>query len=129
MLQSLCIMNSRLKHNICSLSSYRTQRTEIDQQVITEHLPQDLQYSCRYWVYHLEQSKHLFAEEEILAFLKQHFLHWLEAMSLIGALSDAVGIIDALQLHMTVSLSNPACILTNIDFIEQHELSIFRVCT
>lgn len=81
---------------------------EIDSQIITENLPQELQYSCCYWAYHLEQSKDHFAEEEALAFLKKHFLHWLEAMSLINALSDTVGIIDALQSYVTVSfLSDP----------------------
>lgn len=105
----LSAMNSKLKHNICGLSSYGTQRTEIDSRIIAEHLPQDVQYSCRYWAYHLEQSKNHFAEEEVLAFLKKHFLHWLEAMSLINALSDTVGIVDALQSSVTVSfLSNPA---------------------
>lgn len=105
----LSIMNSKLKHNICGLSSYGTQRMEIDSQIITEHLPQDLQYSCCYWAYHLEQSKDNFAEEEVLAFLKKNFLHWLEAMSLINALSDTVGIVDALQSYVTLCfLSDPA---------------------
>lgn len=76
---------------------------EIDSRIIAEHLPQDLQYSCRYWAYHLEQSKDHFAEEEIFAFLKKHLLHWLEAMSLIDALPITVGIIGALQSYMTVS--------------------------
>ncbi|KAE8376670.1 hypothetical protein BDV26DRAFT_282476 [Aspergillus bertholletiae] len=50
------IMNSRLQHNICSLSSYGTQRTEIDDQIINYHLSADLRYSCRYWVYHVQQK-------------------------------------------------------------------------
>jgi hypothetical protein len=47
-------------------------------------------------VYHIEQSKAHIAEKEIFSFLKKHFLHWLEAMSLIGAILEAGGIIDIL---------------------------------
>ena len=70
----------------------------IDSRIIAEHLPQYMQYYCRHWAY-LEQSKDGFAGEEILAFLKKHFLHWLEAMSSINTLSDTVGTIDALLIR------------------------------
>lgn len=50
------VMASRLKHNICGLSSYGTRRTDIEHRVLVQFLPPDLQYCCRYWVYHLEQG-------------------------------------------------------------------------
>jgi hypothetical protein len=37
-----------LKHNICGLSSYGTQKVDIDRQTIDQHLSAALQYSCRY---------------------------------------------------------------------------------
>ncbi|KAB8213051.1 WD domain protein [Aspergillus novoparasiticus] len=92
----LRVMESRLKHNICDLTSYGTQHKDIDPQVINQHLTADLQYSCHYWVHHLKQSKARILESEILSFLKKRFLHWLEALALVGSISDAVEIIDAL---------------------------------
>ncbi|KAE8389594.1 NACHT and WD40 domain protein [Aspergillus alliaceus] len=94
----LQVMEARLKHNICGLASYGMQRKDIDPQVINQHLTADLQYSCRYWVYHLKQSQGHISESEILSFLKKHFLHWLEALALVGSISDTVEIIDTLIL-------------------------------
>ncbi|KAB8238953.1 YVTN repeat-like/Quino protein amine dehydrogenase [Aspergillus alliaceus] len=94
----LQVMEARLKHNICGLASYGMQRKDINPQVINQHLTADLQYSCRYWVYHLKQSQGHISESEILSFLKKHFLHWLEALALVGSISDTVEIIDTLML-------------------------------
>ncbi|KAJ5663963.1 hypothetical protein N7507_004694, partial [Penicillium longicatenatum] len=63
----------------------------------------ELQYSCRYWVYHLERSradntKEENSERDILGFLQQHFLHWLEAMSLVGMIRETVEVIGKLHL-------------------------------
>jgi hypothetical protein len=99
----LRIMNNCLKHNICGLPSYGTQRTDINSQVIEQCLSAHLRYSCRYWAYHLEQSEVPVAND-VLVLLENHFLHWLEAMSVMGAISEAVGIINTLQSAIWVSL-------------------------
>jgi type II secretory pathway predicted ATPase ExeA len=93
----LRLMDTDLKHNICSLTSYGTQRVDIGNQVINQHIPAALEYACRYWVYHLQESKGRISESMVLSFLKQHFLHWLEVLSLAGNMSEAVGMVDALQ--------------------------------
>ncbi|OQE20906.1 hypothetical protein PENFLA_c015G01918 [Penicillium flavigenum] len=92
-------MKDGLKSNICNLASYGTQYKDIDPQVINQHLTADLQYSTLYWVHHLKQSKGRISEFEILSFLKKHFLRWLEALALIGCISDVVGIIYTLRLN------------------------------
>jgi hypothetical protein len=114
----LRIMKHSLRPNICSLPSYGTQRAEIHDSAIREHLPNDIQYSCRYWAHHLHQSKKHSLQMESLSFLKCHFLHWLEAMSLIGLVSEAIGAINLLhsgyevgfyshpQLHKIISIIN-----------------------
>ncbi|KAL4738277.1 WD40 repeat-like protein [Aspergillus similis] len=99
----LRVMRSGLKHNVCALSSYGTLREEITSQVISQHIPQALQYSCRYWMYHLEQAGTQKWEENIFFFLNEHFIHWLEAMGWVGLASETVGIISALQLKLVVS--------------------------
>ncbi|KAJ9488439.1 hypothetical protein VN97_g4841 [Penicillium thymicola] len=94
----LRIMNTEFRHNICELSSYTTLRRDIDRHTVNQRLSADLQYSCRYWMYHLEQSKAHISETEIFAFLKENLLHWLEAMSLMGNILEAMQIIYKLQI-------------------------------
>ncbi|KAJ5618518.1 NACHT and WD40 domain protein [Penicillium herquei] len=98
-LASYCLdcMDSRLQRNICQLSSYAIQHEDIDSQAIEKHLTADLQYSCRYWVHHVQHSKGRVSMSEVLSFLKKHFLHWLEVLALIGEISKATGIIEILK--------------------------------
>ncbi|EED14452.1 NACHT and WD40 domain protein [Talaromyces stipitatus ATCC 10500] len=96
-LHCLRIMCHCLKKNICNLPSDGTYRTEICEQTISQHLPPALQYSCRYWIQHLVQSKDLTTGmEDAYSFLQKHFLHWLEAMSIMGVISEVVDAIDTL---------------------------------
>lgn len=48
-------------------------------------------------MYHLEQSEAHISEMELFTFLKRHLLHWFEAMSLMGTISEAMEIIHKLQ--------------------------------
>jgi hypothetical protein len=104
-LHCLRVMNNGLKHNICGLPNYGIERDEIDRHTVSQHLSADLQYSCQYWTHHIQQSRCRSSEFSILLFLRTHFLHWLEALSLMGVLSEALGMIDILQAVVTVSLS------------------------
>ena len=96
--------NGGLKRNICSLSSFGTLRTEIDPLAVQGDLPTELQYACRYWANHLQQGHvKLEGHGQIHRFLKKHFLHWLEAMGLLGVVTEAVGIVDTLLSIVWVS--------------------------
>ncbi|KAL4787985.1 WD40-repeat-containing domain protein [Aspergillus varians] len=96
-LHCLRVMDGCLKQNICGLAHYGTQRTDMESQTMSQHLSTVLQYCCRYWVHHFEHSEGRISISEVFAFLKLHFLHWLEALSLMGIVSEAVAMIDALQ--------------------------------
>ncbi|KAA8642420.1 uncharacterized protein ATNIH1004_011364 [Aspergillus tanneri] len=96
-LHCIRVMKTQLKHNICDLASYGTQRKDVDSLVINQHLTAHLQYSCQYWVHHLKHSEGRISESEILTFIKERFVHWLEALALIGSISDAVEMIDILK--------------------------------
>ena len=81
-------------------------RRDINTRDIDECLPADIQYSCRYWVHHLKQSgRYIFDEDAVDAFLREHFLHWLEALSLMGKISDCISLIDTLRSLADVSYS------------------------
>jgi hypothetical protein len=98
------VMRCHLKKNICKLPSDGTQCVEIDTYSINQYLPSELQYSCRYWAQHLAQNKDSVAEmNNAFLFLQEHFLHWVEAMSILGIVSEVVGIINILQSVIQVS--------------------------
>ncbi|KAJ5809521.1 uncharacterized protein N7503_001739 [Penicillium pulvis] len=98
---AICCLNNmqtKLKKNICNLRGEGIIRAEIDRQTIDGYFPAELRYSCRYWAHHTAQCME-FSDiiASALSFLQKHFLHWVEAMSLLGLLSEVVGIINLLQ--------------------------------
>ncbi|KAI9774444.1 MAG: hypothetical protein M1839_001727 [Geoglossum umbratile] len=87
-----------LRQNVCKLLNPGTLRSEIDEQTIAICLPPELQYACRYWAHHLEQSdRYIHDGDPIHLFLQKYFLYWLEAMSLIGEAYKCIYIINRLQ--------------------------------
>ncbi|KAK3305090.1 uncharacterized protein B0T15DRAFT_188479 [Chaetomium strumarium] len=91
------VMGQHLKRDICGLRVPGILRSEVGQQTINAHLPPEVQYACRYWVHHLKESKHSIEDDGLVhTFLTSHLLHWLEALSLLGRLSDGVLLIRTL---------------------------------
>jgi hypothetical protein len=94
----------RLTENMCNLKNPGKLRAEINKQTIDDRLPAHIQYACRHWVYHLEHSKDAIKDQDQAhRFLEEHFLHWLEALSLIGNMSEAIALISTLQKLVAVS--------------------------
>ncbi|PTB61114.1 hypothetical protein M431DRAFT_538258 [Trichoderma harzianum CBS 226.95] len=55
-------------------------------------------YACLNWVFHLQGANyHVENYAETLQFLEQHFLHWVEALSLIQQAPESVKMITSLQ--------------------------------
>ncbi|RDW57811.1 hypothetical protein BP5796_12612 [Coleophoma crateriformis] len=93
-----------LKKDICNIRTPERPRVDIDRKTISLHLPPDIQYACQYWVYHLKEGESIiYDNDNIHNFLKSHFLHWLEALSLIGRLRESIGTIDTLVTMIHVS--------------------------
>ena len=93
----LCEM---LERNMCGLNN-ATSRADIDRRTIDQCLRPELQYACRYWARHLVQSKDIdVLMQQALSFLQIHLLHWLEAMCILGYVSDIVAIINHLQMAL-----------------------------
>ncbi|CAE6518333.1 unnamed protein product [Rhizoctonia solani] len=83
--QCFRIMKAQLRFNICSIqSSYipNDKIPELEEQ-ITTNVPDELFYTCRFWVDHLNETNPvdalLFTTNE---FLSQRLLFWMEVMSL-----------------------------------------------
>ncbi|KZP15739.1 hypothetical protein FIBSPDRAFT_935016 [Athelia psychrophila] len=70
-------MNACLKRNMCNMS--------LSARLTTEALPEELAYACRSWVEHIctDGTFGSWAMEKLVAFLRNHLLHWFEAMSLL----------------------------------------------
>ncbi|KAM0175389.1 hypothetical protein ACHAPC_009632 [Botrytis cinerea] len=87
-----------LKKDICNLRTPEKPRADIDKQTIDSYLPSEIQYACQYWVYHLKESGgSIFDGDQVHNFLKCHFLHWLESLSLIVRLRESIGMVDSLM--------------------------------
>ncbi|OCL02878.1 hypothetical protein AOQ84DRAFT_392639, partial [Glonium stellatum] len=86
-----------LKRDVCGLRLPGTRRSEIDQQTIDACLPPEVQYACRYWVYHWKESKCLIRDGNLVSyFLTHHLLHWLEALALLGRVWESIGMVNDL---------------------------------
>jgi len=110
MIASKCIElmsgSAGLKEDICNIKSPGRLRSEINGDVIKRHLPSELRYACRYWVYHLKKSgEFLVNNDETHKFLQEHLLHWLEAMSLAGFMVETLNVVDTLASIAEVSSS------------------------
>ncbi|OCK75522.1 hypothetical protein K432DRAFT_386141, partial [Lepidopterella palustris CBS 459.81] len=87
-----------LRQNICNLPGPGVLRSEINERTIASSLAPELQYACRYWVSHLQQSQQdIIDKDTTYIFLQKHLLHWLEAMSLMKEPSRCVHLLDSLQ--------------------------------
>ncbi|KAF3342156.1 hypothetical protein VdG2_09694 [Verticillium dahliae VDG2] len=90
----LRVMAAGLRENICNMSYPGMRRSAVDSQCIDEALPPEVQYACRFWAYHWTAAE--FRKDDGLAvygLLKEHLLHWLEAMSLMGCAREVIGIL------------------------------------
>jgi hypothetical protein len=91
------LMGQCLKQDICRLKVPGKLRSEVSQQTINTHLSPAIQYACQYWVHHLNESKYNIEDDGLVhTFLTGYLLHWLEALSLLGRLSDGVLLIRTL---------------------------------
>ncbi|OCK77258.1 hypothetical protein K432DRAFT_259588, partial [Lepidopterella palustris CBS 459.81] len=85
------IMSVRLRRDICGLRAPGTLAKDIQAYQIEQYLPAELQYACRFWIEHLLKSDTQFLDKgQVHIFLREHLLHWLEALSLIGKVSEGV---------------------------------------
>jgi len=95
---------SQLQENICNLWGPGVLITEIPDDTIQKSIPPHVQYACRYWFDHWRLGNPVKQDVKIIQqFLEQHFLHWLEGLSLIGEVSNGAHMIIALEAILSVS--------------------------
>lgn len=93
-----------LRENICGLPYPGFLRSDINVSTIENNISPALQYACKYWIHHAVHSQmNLSNDEEVHKFFRHYFLHWLEALSLMDVLSDAIPQLQKLKLIVNVS--------------------------
>lgn len=111
----LCIarLGSVLKKNMCGL--------KLSTLAWTVELPEDIVYPAKYWVDHLCNSAARGEEamaEEIHVFLRSHFLHWIEVMTVMKKARQTIGLMIRLKEWVDVRVCrsfSPSCSLRQID--------------
>ena len=94
----LLLHSDCLKQDICGLHEPGILRQAIANQLIDKFLPPEVKYACRYWAYHLKQSRaSANLGNEVYQFLSTRLLYWLEALGLLGTASESIGIIGIVK--------------------------------
>ncbi len=99
------LMCQHLRKDICDLRAIGASLSDIQPGLVDERLFTALCYACCYWVHHVCEGDVLSTDvEAISAFLREHLLHWLEALSLIERLRDSILMLGELEQIMVREL-------------------------
>jgi hypothetical protein len=108
-------MDSMLRRDMCRLQKPGVRIQEAMSRVRSSCLPQ-IAYSCEYWVEHLKAGGHACSDMladggKVYSFFQIHLLHWLEAMSLLQKMPEAILALQKLEAALDVSdiLSRRKC--------------------
>ena len=103
----LDLMSGHLRKDICALRQPGIFASEVDKNTVESCLPPAVQYACCYFATHLKKARiSLHDGDRLHTFLQEHFLHWLEALSLIRKTSE--GILAITSLESVIIVSKPA---------------------
>jgi len=97
------LLHQHLKSDIFGLRVPGKLRSEVDQQTLHAIVPPQTQYACQHWVHHWKESKRSVRDGgPVHNFLTNHLLHWLEALSFLGRISESIGMVDDLIVLLDV---------------------------
>jgi hypothetical protein len=102
--QCLQIMSQNLKQDICGLQDSGIATENVDTTRFDIRLSREAKYACMYWIQHLEKSRRKLQDHgHVHKFVEKHLLHWLEAMTWLGKVSEAMYAIESLKSLTKVS--------------------------
>ncbi|KAL3476981.1 quinon protein alcohol dehydrogenase-like superfamily [Aspergillus californicus] len=94
----LKLMNSTLKENICGLESFKASINKVDKTRLQQNLSLEIRYACLFWVHHAGKSNALLIDNgTVHRFLNKNVLHWLEALSWMRRVPEAIRAILSLE--------------------------------
>ncbi|KAH7190134.1 hypothetical protein DER44DRAFT_117701 [Fusarium oxysporum] len=129
------IMDGGLQQNVCGMSFPGMRRSAVDSQRIAECLPPALQYACLYWAHHrIATGFEPHDALDVYDFLMKRFLHWLEAMCLMGRIGESLNVIRTVAswlkdggCHMLSGFIDDAArfVRTNFSVIDEAPLQVY----
>ncbi|KAH8595489.1 WD40-repeat-containing domain protein [Bisporella sp. PMI_857] len=100
------LMSNSLKQDICKQKTPGATVASVEISYIKKCLPPEVQYACLYWVPHLQKSGTQLSDDDFIhQFLREHFLHWLEALGWMGKTSEGILAILSLDAHIVADQS------------------------
>jgi hypothetical protein len=92
------VMSSVLEEDVCAQGVPRVLVSDVSISHVQQCLPPEAQYACLYWVRHLASSGPWLLYDGVMhQFLREHALHWMEAMSWMGKTSEAIEAMTLLE--------------------------------
>lgn len=92
-MQCLEYMKHKLRRDICGIDDASLLNSEVDDlsNNIQSRIPEALRYACRHFVQHLNDSANrgLAVPDELVSFITDKLLSWIEVMGLLGELDGA----------------------------------------
>ena len=93
-LSCLDLMDKLLKRNMCSIPNYalNSEVEDLPKRVKESGIHGALEYACRSWHKHLIMTRHRTSDvlSALCRFIEGKFLFWLEVLSVLGVVGDAV---------------------------------------
>ncbi|PKK44836.1 hypothetical protein CI102_13260, partial [Trichoderma harzianum] len=132
---SIAAMRNILRKDIYSLVDPVFSMDNLAQHTLSNDPLIPIKYSCAYWIDHFAQSifktrtvtlDSFMSHELLYAFLKEKFIYWLEALSLLGGISDGIAGMRRLE-QLLLKLVRDACkfIQTFGCAIADHPLQVY----
>ncbi|KAK6346756.1 hypothetical protein TWF696_006867 [Orbilia brochopaga] len=137
--KSVQLLSKYLKRDILGLQRPGILDTELPSNIPLKPEFSDIQYAISFWASHLKEAHNNVVAESTSKsgldaaqiagiagdFLRVHFLHWLEALSLLGRLSDAFQELDSLAtLQNPCGITISALIEETIHFLRRNRMTI-----
>ncbi|KAH7392014.1 WD40-repeat-containing domain protein [Phaeosphaeria sp. MPI-PUGE-AT-0046c] len=124
--QLFCIllssMSQTLKTDILGMHRPGTRVQEATDEVLRHCLPLHVQYACCHWIDHLANSKpQLCDNDNVHNFLKEHCLHWLEAISWMSKISEGIRAISSLEMLTRTS----SCQMLHAFVYDIHRITLY----
>ena len=97
------VMSNFLRRDMCDLRKPGARAAKIDRSKVNKCIPLHVQYACRYWVHHLQNSNLESVDYgNIQVFLEHRFFNWLEALGVMACVPEGVIMIRTLDLMLVV---------------------------
>jgi hypothetical protein len=115
--RSAALISNTLKTDVCGLKHPGTLREEVNMGRVSRCIAAHVQYACYYWIDHL-LGKSLYSstgrdlalldqsdKKAVYYFFSHDLLHWLEALGLMGKISDSIAAMMNLESCLVVCIS------------------------